>query len=76
VALLVLPIFENIRYKCIRKEEYYKVDIPSGEDKRKASYGNKTQLPCKCQMPDRTGDNSSDGLNDARSVKLINLNSK
>ena len=28
------------------------------------------------QMPDGTGDDSSDGLNDARSVKLINLNSK
>jgi len=54
VALLVLPISENIRYKCIRKEEYYKVNIPSGEDKRKASYGNKTQLPCKCQTEPET----------------------
>ena len=81
MGLLVFLIFENNnllnnikKHESIRtlaKKSTYKADIPSREDQRKASHGNKTQLPYEHETQDRTRDNSSDGLNDTRGAKLI-----
>jgi len=74
VGLLVFLIFQNNnllkRHKyggafSLERRVTYKADIPSGENQRSASNGNKTQLPCKYKPKDGTRDNGSNGLTDS-----------